>query len=141
MNIDVNEDDFSSEISSPSQSELQTHDPDEEKHLHQNTTTDHLRMSRRVTIFVGAYDFQSSIWKLPLNRRGWVIQERLMAPRTLYFGKDRIYWECNEKLCNEYLPCGLLVSGELFDQHYKRNYSLPWMVISKPKEPLGKAAL
>jgi hypothetical protein len=30
----------------------------------------------------------------PLMTRAWVLQERLMSPRTLYFGSDGISWEC-----------------------------------------------
>jgi hypothetical protein len=30
----------------------------------------------------------------PVNRRGWVLQERLMAPRVLHFCRDQIAWEC-----------------------------------------------
>lgn len=30
----------------------------------------------------------------PLNTRAWVVQERMMSPRTLYFGSRRIHWEC-----------------------------------------------
>jgi hypothetical protein len=30
----------------------------------------------------------------PLNNRAWVVQERMMSPRTLYFGSRRIHWEC-----------------------------------------------
>jgi len=29
-----------------------------------------------------------------LNTRAWVVQERMMSPRTLYFGSRRIHWEC-----------------------------------------------
>ena len=29
----------------------------------------------------------------PLATRGWVIQERLLAPRTLYFTKDKVIWD------------------------------------------------
>lgn len=29
-----------------------------------------------------------------LNTRAWVLQERLLSPRTLYYGSDMIYWEC-----------------------------------------------
>ena len=31
----------------------------------------------------------------PLNRRGWVLQERLLSPRTIHFASP-IYWECRE---------------------------------------------
>jgi hypothetical protein len=30
----------------------------------------------------------------PVNSRGWVFQERLMAPRVLHFCNDRVAWEC-----------------------------------------------
>lgn len=33
---------------------------------------------------------------LRLRRRGWVFQENLLSPRTLYFGEDGIRWECLE---------------------------------------------
>lgn len=32
----------------------------------------------------------------PVNRRAWVLQERLMAPRVLHFCQDQIAWECSE---------------------------------------------
>jgi hypothetical protein len=31
-----------------------------------------------------------------LGERGWVFQERMLSPRTLYFGRDDIHWECRE---------------------------------------------
>jgi hypothetical protein len=31
----------------------------------------------------------------PLLRRGWVMQERLLAPRTLHFTKTELFWECH----------------------------------------------
>jgi hypothetical protein len=30
----------------------------------------------------------------PLNRRGWVLQERLLCPRLLHFADDQLFWEC-----------------------------------------------
>lgn len=30
----------------------------------------------------------------PLMKRGWVFQERLLAPRVLHFGEHQIFWEC-----------------------------------------------
>ncbi|KAI0192786.1 heterokaryon incompatibility protein-domain-containing protein [Astrocystis sublimbata] len=30
----------------------------------------------------------------PLLRRGWVFQERGLAPRTLFFAKGTVFWEC-----------------------------------------------
>lgn len=40
--------------------------------------------------------FWSKVDKAALNRRGWVLQERYLSPRTVYFGGDQIYWECRE---------------------------------------------
>ncbi|KAK1749635.1 heterokaryon incompatibility protein-domain-containing protein [Echria macrotheca] len=30
----------------------------------------------------------------PLNQRAWALQERLLAPRTVYFGRNQLFWEC-----------------------------------------------
>lgn len=30
----------------------------------------------------------------PLACRAWALQERLLSPRKLHYGKDRIFWEC-----------------------------------------------
>lgn len=43
----------------------------------------------------------------PLNRRGWVFQERLLAPRVLHFGSEQMYWECHEMDACETYPQGL----------------------------------
>jgi hypothetical protein len=42
-----------------------------------------------------------SLWddlveKAPINRRGWVLQERFFAPRILHFCPNQIAWECAE---------------------------------------------
>ncbi|KAM0714042.1 hypothetical protein Q7P37_011006 [Cladosporium fusiforme] len=29
-----------------------------------------------------------------LSQRAWVFQERLLSPRTIYFGTQQVYWEC-----------------------------------------------
>lgn len=37
----------------------------------------------------------------PLAKRAWVLQERLLARRILYFGKQQIMWQCNSKTLAE----------------------------------------
>ncbi|KAL8687816.1 MAG: hypothetical protein Q9218_006118 [Villophora microphyllina] len=32
----------------------------------------------------------------PLGKRGWVFQEIVLSPRTLYYGADRLLWDCIE---------------------------------------------
>ncbi|KAM0424535.1 hypothetical protein ACHAPT_010251 [Fusarium lateritium] len=41
-------------------------------------------------------DFQHQIVEGDLNKRGWVLQERVLARRTIYFGGVQTYWECGE---------------------------------------------
>jgi hypothetical protein len=41
----------------------------------------------------------------PLAKRGWVLQEQLLACRALYFG-EQLFWECTENWACETLPEG-----------------------------------
>jgi hypothetical protein len=43
-----------------------------------------------------------------LDTRAWVCQERLLSPRTVYFSKTQLFWECSElhNAC-ETAPCGI----------------------------------
>ncbi|KAK2762602.1 hypothetical protein FQN54_000775 [Arachnomyces sp. PD_36] len=36
-----------------------------------------------------------------LNQRGWALQERVLAPRVLHFGRSEFAWECSETLSCE----------------------------------------
>ena len=42
----------------------------------------------------------------PLGQRGWVFQEMCLAPRTLCYGDEGIYWECRRQRANEMWPDG-----------------------------------
>lgn len=39
-------------------------------------------------------DFQGDVVAGALNKRGWVLQERALARRTIYFTEKQTYWEC-----------------------------------------------
>ena len=43
----------------------------------------------------------------PLYRRAWVLQERLLAPRILHFGRTQLAFECRELRACETFPIGL----------------------------------
>ncbi|CAH0044471.1 unnamed protein product [Clonostachys solani] len=43
----------------------------------------------------------------PLNRRGWVLQERILPPRALHFTYNQLVWECREQESCEMYPDGL----------------------------------
>lgn len=73
--------------------------------------------------------FRDDIWtnevvEAPLNKRGWVVQERMLSPRTLHFGKTQIFWECRQLEACETLPSGipsdLIVAGHRAGNGFKR---------------------
>ncbi|KAL2074692.1 hypothetical protein VTL71DRAFT_8471 [Oculimacula yallundae] len=42
----------------------------------------------------------------PLMKRGWAIQERVLAPRTLQCAETQLFWECREGQASESIPSG-----------------------------------
>jgi hypothetical protein len=57
----------------------------------------------------------------PVNRRGWVLQERVLSPRVAHFSKTQVFWECRDFQASEALP-----NGGLFD--------IPWRVDGMVKQ-------
>jgi Heterokaryon incompatibility protein (HET) len=41
-------------------------------------------------------DFSRYVEQGELNKRGWVLQERALSRRTVYFAENQTYWECGE---------------------------------------------
>ena len=58
------------------------------------------------TCFVQA-PYSNNIMLAPLNSRGWVLQERLLAPRVLHCTEKELIWECNEIIASETFPSGI----------------------------------
>lgn len=79
----------------------------------------------RCLVFAPQLDYWMAMMRdLPLSRRGWVVQERLLSPRVLHFTDDRIRWECeNESSLQEGLPHGLPETGDSFDQYAKHAFN------------------
>jgi hypothetical protein len=48
-----------------------------------------------------------SAHELPLLKRGWVHQERLLSPRVLHFTQNEMVWECMQRLTCECQSLGL----------------------------------
>lgn len=77
----------------------------------------------------------------PLNTRGWTLQESLLAPRTLSFGTQQMFWEC---LCLKISESGRpVLPGErhrdkAFVQSIVSNKSNVW---EKSKSALTRTAL
>jgi hypothetical protein len=42
-----------------------------------------------------------------LNTRAWVLQEMMLASRTLHFASDQIFWRCKSLLASEIYPSGI----------------------------------
>ena len=48
----------------------------------------------QVCAFKGEEDLMDPLFRLPLARRGWALQERILSQRVLHYGERRIYWQC-----------------------------------------------
>ncbi len=51
--------------------------------------------------------WEQGINRAPLNRRGWVYQERYLSRRNLHFGSESMFFECHELEACETFPAGL----------------------------------
>lgn len=51
-------------------------------------------------------EFEKDYKSAPLTQRGWVFQERLLAPRLLHFGKSQVFWRCSALFACEGMPHG-----------------------------------
>ncbi|ETS77674.1 hypothetical protein PFICI_09736 [Pestalotiopsis fici W106-1] len=61
---------------------------------------------RRCVILDTSFWTQRVDWA-PVNRRAWVLQERLLCPRVLHFCRDQVAWECAEFDAAEARPLGI----------------------------------
>ncbi|KAF7515991.1 hypothetical protein G7054_g14342 [Neopestalotiopsis clavispora] len=57
---------------------------------------------------VDPFFWWAEVTKTPLMRRGWVFQERFLAPRVLHFGEQQMLWECATLDACEIYPSGLI---------------------------------
>lgn len=55
------------------------------------------------------YDPFTAVDKGLANTRAWIFQERLLAPRTVFFGRDDVYWECACFALSDLNPSGMVV--------------------------------
>ncbi|KAF4633390.1 hypothetical protein G7Y89_g4731 [Cudoniella acicularis] len=70
----------------------------------------YFKKKNRDCVFVDG-DVNAQLFRTPLGQRGWVVQERLLSPRVLHFGRDQIYWECQGMpFASEIFPGGLHTS-------------------------------
>ena len=53
------------------------------------------------------YMIWESINASPLSERGWVLQERILAPRVLHFSRDQVFFECRTRIACELYDAGV----------------------------------
>ncbi|KAH9896204.1 heterokaryon incompatibility protein [Xylariomycetidae sp. FL2044] len=51
--------------------------------------------------------WQRNVSDCHINSRAWVLQERLLSPRVLHYGRRQLFWECREHDAAEMYPDGL----------------------------------
>ncbi|KAH8679089.1 heterokaryon incompatibility protein-domain-containing protein [Tricladium varicosporioides] len=72
-----------------------------------------------------------------LDRRGWVLQEQLLSPRTLNYSSQEVYWECSCLLASESYPAGI---PKDHDRNFERRYFMELkMKISATQAPSNRA--
>ncbi|KAF2248862.1 HET-domain-containing protein [Trematosphaeria pertusa] len=57
----------------------------------------------------------------PLDTRGWVLQERLLSPRILYYGRQQLYWECAESTFRQDGKGADVTAGDLRTADFKQS--------------------
>lgn len=67
----------------------------------------------------------SLVNQCPLNRRGWVQQERILAPRTVHFCQNQVCWECKEQQALETSP-DWAIDEDRWDMI--KNWETKWLV-------------
>jgi hypothetical protein len=68
--------------------------------LARNRSTEYVRVQdaagNQVCICTHMDDFENDVEQAGLNKRAWVMQERVLAKRTIHFSANQTYWECGE---------------------------------------------
>jgi len=66
--------------------------------------------------------WRGQIHQSPWNQRAWTLQESLVTPRILHFGKDYIFFECSTQDCFEGADISREFSVTLYDpEHVRRS--------------------
>ncbi|KAJ8118081.1 hypothetical protein OPT61_g853 [Boeremia exigua] len=59
-----------------------------------------------------------------LDTRGWILQEQLLSPRILYYGRQQLYWDCISQSASELSPLG---ASLLDDPHHSETWALRFL--------------
>lgn len=61
-------------------------------------------LSEEKYLVVGRHTWENNVEAGPLNKRCWVIQERILSPRKIHCGRQQLLWECHENFACETFP-------------------------------------
>jgi hypothetical protein len=85
-------------------------------------------------------DFDEEVERARLNNRAWVMQERFLSRRTVHFGANQMYWECDsiEEVravgTSSKLICAnldiLLLSSDGKKKHFKLDPKFPDLLLN-----------
>ncbi|XEV04563.1 hypothetical protein FSHL1_009850 [Fusarium sambucinum] len=67
---------------------------------------------------------------LPLMKRAWVLQELFLAPRTLHFTRNQVFWACQSTTKCEIFPSGLPRGDKMFSSSLGLPPGLGWFSCS-----------
>lgn len=77
----------------------------------------------RVQNFHSQTVYAESTTETYLARRAWTLQEKLLAPRTLYVGDHGLFWECRSTIKSEFHPDGF---EDILGSHLVVPEDQPW---------------
>lgn len=75
----------------------------------------------------------------PLLSRAWVLQERILSTRNLYFGKNQVFWECFETNCCETVPDTCLDDRSYYSSYSGINSTCAWKPLIHPQKKQSTA--
>lgn len=56
---------------------------------------------------INADMWNQNVTRSHINKRAWILQERVLSPRILHFGHGQLFWECCMESATEIYPTGL----------------------------------
>lgn len=65
------------------------------------------KTARKAHVLTNGCLIRNSIDDCPLSKRGWVLQERILAPRVLHFSRDQVFFECRTRIACELYDAGV----------------------------------
>ena len=74
-------------------------------------STESINFQPQVYIRFAPWNLYNALNASKLNKRGWVLQERILSPAVLYYWTSEMFWERRSAIASESQPQPLLVSA------------------------------